>query len=65
MIDTIEKTIYSLEYLPERGALRRVGVYATGEYRQLIVKNFIVVYRVVKEQREVYIVTVRYAQGEF
>lgn len=65
MIDNIEKTIYSLEYLPERGALRRVGVYATGDYRQVIVKNYIVIYRVLKERKEVHIVTVRYAQSEF
>ena len=65
MIDTLEEAIYSLEYLPERGAIRRIGAYANGDYRQLFVKHYIIVYRVLKEKKEVHIVTVRYAPSQF
>ena len=65
MIDTLEEAIYSLEYLPERGAIRRIGAYANGDYRQLFVKRYIIVYRVLKEKKEVHIVTVRYAPSQF
>lgn len=65
MIDTLEEAIYSLEYLPERGAIRRIGAYANGDYRQLFVKRYIIVYRVLKEKKEVHIVTIRYAPSQF
>ena len=65
MIDTLEEAIYSLECLPERGAIRRIGAYANSDYRQLFVKRYIIVYRVLKEKKEVHIVTVRYAPSQF
>lgn len=60
MVDELEKAIFSLEQLPERGAIRRVGGYANGNYRQLFVKNYVIIYRVLKEKKEVHIVTVQY-----
>lgn len=65
LIDALEKAIYSLEYLPERGAIRCIGTYANIGYRQLFVKHYIIVYRVLKEKKEVHIVTVRYAPSQF
>lgn len=65
LLDELEKAIFSLEQLPERGAPRRVGVYANGDYRQLSVKNYVIIYRVRKERNEVHIVTVRYAPRNF
>lgn len=65
MIDTIEEAIFSLEQFPERGAIRRTGVYANKDYRQLFVKNYTIVYRVLKEKKEVHIVTVRYSPSQF
>ena len=65
LVDAIETAIFSLEQLPERGAARNCGVYAGGGYRQLFVKNYTIIYRVVKEKREVHIVTVRYAPSRF
>ena len=65
MIDTLEEAIYSLEYLPERGAIRHIGAYANSDYRQLFVKRYIIVYRVLKEKKEVHIVTIRYAPSQF
>ena len=65
MVDELEKAILSLEQLPERGAIRRVGAYAGGDYRQLFHKNYVIIYRVRKEKKEVHIVTVRYAPSNF
>ncbi len=65
MVERLENAILSLEELPERGALRRVGAYANGDYRQLFVKNYVVIYRVLKQKNEVHIVTVRYTPSSF
>ena len=65
MIKTLEEGILSLEQFPERGAIRRIGAYANGNYRQLLVKHYIIIYRVIKSKKEVHIVTVRYAPSQF
>ena len=65
MVDELEKAIFSLEQLPERGAIRRTGAYANGDYRQLFVKNYVIIYRVLKRKKEVHIVTVRYTPSNF
>lgn len=65
MVERLENAILSLEELPERGALRRVGAYANGDYRQLFVKNYVIIYRVLKQKNEVHIVMVRYTPSSF
>ena len=65
MIDALENAIVSLECFPERGAIRQNGIYANKNYRQLFVKNYVIIYKVLKEQKEVHIVTVRYAPSNF
>ena len=65
MLDTIEEAIFSLEIFPERGSVRRIGAYANQGYRQIFVKNYVIVYRVLRESKEVHIVTVRYAPSQF
>ena len=65
MIDALENAIVNLEYFPERGAIRQNGIYANKNYRQLFVKNYVIIYKVLKEQKEVHIVTVRYAPSNF
>ncbi len=65
MVGELEAAIFSLEQFPERGAIRSVGVYANGDYRQLFVKNYVIIYRVLKQKKEVHIVTVRYTPGSF
>ncbi len=64
MAQELEKAIFSLEQLPERGAIRRVGAY-NGDYRQLFVRNYVIIYRVLKKKKEVHIVTVRYSPSSF
>lgn len=65
MIDELENTIFSLESSPDRGAIRHVGAYANQGYRQLFYKNYTIIYRVLKEKKEVHIVTVRYTPSNF
>ena len=65
IIDEIENAVFSLELMPERGAVRRSGIYANRDYRQLFVGNYMIVYRVKKEEKQVHIVTVRYAPSSF
>ena len=65
MVDALEEAIYSLETLPERGSMRQTGIYANQGYRQLFVKNYVIIYKVLKDQRQVHVVTVRYAPSQF
>lgn len=65
IVDEIEKAVFSLELVPKSGAVRRSGIYANRDYRQLFVGNYIIVYRVKKEGKQVHIVTVRYAPSSF
>lgn len=65
LIDQLEEAILSLEYFPERGAIRKVGAYAYGRYRQLFVAHYVIVYWIQEETKEVYVVTVQYAPSHF
>ncbi len=65
LIDAIENAIINLEYFPERGAIRQIGVYANKGYRQLFVKNYVIIYKVLNDRKEVHIITVRYAPSNF
>ncbi|MDY4755611.1 MAG: type II toxin-antitoxin system RelE/ParE family toxin [Candidatus Faecousia sp.] len=70
LLDALESEILSLEYLPYRCSERRIGSFANSGYRQLgyrqlIVKNYIVVYRIDETHKQVLIVTVRYARSSF
>lgn len=65
LVDEIEEAIASLETLPHRGAIRRIGAFANQGYRQLRVKHFVIIYRVIEKSRQVHIVTVRYGRSEF
>lgn len=65
MIDDLENMIFSLETFPERGTIRRVGAYANQGYRQLFHKNYTILYLMLKEKKEVHIITVRYTPSNF
>lgn len=65
LVDSFEKAIFSLEYMPSRGALRKTGIYADKGYRQLIVDHFIVLYRVELDKKQVVIITVKYSKRLF
>lgn len=65
LLDALESEILSLEYLPYRCSERRTGCFANSGYRQLMVKNYIVIYRIDEAHKQVLIVTVRYARSSF
>ena len=65
LLDALESEILSLEYLPYRCSERRTGSFANSGYRQLMVKNYIVVYRIDEAHKQVLIVTVRYSRSSF
>ena len=48
LLSRLEDAIFSLEQLPQRGALRKTGAYANRGYRQLLIENYIAIYRVEK-----------------
>lgn len=58
--DRIWDAIKLLEQLPESHQDRLVGRFAGKGYKQLIVDNYIVIFKIDKEQNRVYIVTVQY-----
>lgn len=65
IISTIESAIISLEIMPNRGALRKTGVYKNKDYRQLMIGNYIIVYKVYNIKKEVHIVHIRYSRSRF
>lgn len=65
LIDTLEERILSLGQLPYRCLERTVGIYAGKGYRQLLVKNFTVIYRINEQDKQVVIITVKYSKSQF
>jgi plasmid stabilization system protein ParE len=65
LTDALERAIFGLESMPQRGALRKIGVYANKGYRQVFVGNFAILYRIKESTKQVLIVTVRYAKSQF
>lgn len=65
IIDNLEQAILNLEYFPNRGSVRQIGIYAHKNYRQILVKNYIIVYKVLAESKEVHVITIRYAPSNF
>lgn len=65
LVDSIEQAIYTLESMPCRCPKRRVGAYANKGYRQLLVKNYTIIYRIDEAAKTVIVVTVRYSRGQF
>ena len=65
LVDDIEDAILSLENMPDRGADRKVGIYAGKGYRQLFVKNYTIVYRVEDLSKTVMIITVKFSHQNF
>ena len=65
LIDRIEKEILSLDHMPYRWPERRRGVYANRGYRQALVGNYTIVYRVDEAAKQVIVITVRYSPSNF
>lgn len=63
--DQLENAIFSLSTFPYRGSIRRIGCYAEEGYRQLVVKNYLIIYSIDEAAKEVHIITIRYALSNF
>lgn len=65
LMSQLEDGILSLSTMPERCALRKVGIYAYAGYRQLLIENYMVVFRIDEIQKMVIVVTVQYQKKRF
>lgn len=65
LVEEIEERILSLYLFPYRGVERKTGVYSNKGYRQIIVKNYTIVYRVEESTKRVVIITVKYSPSAF
>lgn len=65
LVEKIENGINSLKTMPYRCPERRRGIYANRGYRQLLVGNYAVIYRVDEAKKLVIIVTIRYSASNF
>ncbi|MCH5344435.1 MAG: type II toxin-antitoxin system RelE/ParE family toxin [Acetatifactor sp.] len=59
-VDRIKKAILSLDTFPQSHQERNEGRYAAKGYRQLLVDNYIAIFRIDESCKIVYVVTVQY-----
>ena len=60
LIDKIEKELLQLEYIPEWFSVIENYRKKDFEYRRLPINNYVAIYRIDKEKREVYIIRIVY-----
>lgn len=65
MVESLEEVILSLDLMPYRGAIRKIGAFANKGYRQLFIKNYTIIYRINEEIKDIIIITVRYTPSSF
>ena len=58
--DRIKKKLKTLEMFPQAHQERMEGRYAGKNYRQLIIDNYIAIYRIDEETKTVHVVTIQY-----
>lgn len=59
-VDRIKKAILNLDTFPQSHQDRNEGRYAERDYRQLLIDNYIVIFRIDENCKIVYVVTVQY-----
>lgn len=59
-VDRIKKAILNLDTFPQSHQERNEGRYAGKGYRQLLIDNYIVIFRIDETSKIVYIVTIQY-----
>ncbi len=62
-ISRIKKAILNLETFPQSHQERNEGRYAGKGYRQLLIDNYITIFRINEADKTVYVVTIQY-QGQ-
>ena len=58
--DRIWEAIKTLEYMPESHQERLVGRYAGKGYKQLVVDNYLAIFKIDKTSKKVFVLTVQY-----
>ena len=59
-VDRIKKAILGLETFPQSHQERTEGRYAAKDYHQLLIDNYIVIFRIDEPNKTVYVVTIQY-----
>lgn len=59
-VDRIKKAILGLDTFPQSHQVRNEGRYAQKGYRQLLIDNYIAIFRIDEENKTIYVVTVQY-----
>lgn len=59
-VDRIKKAVLSLDTFPQSHQERNNGRYAGKGYRQLLIDNYIAIFRIDEPNKTVYVVTVQY-----
>lgn len=59
-VDRIKDAILGLDALPQSHQERSEGRYAKKGYRQLLVDNYIAIFRIDEAQKTVYVLTIQY-----
>ena len=59
-IDRIKKAIFNLDTFPQSHQERNEGRYVGKGYRQLLIDNYIAIFRIDEPLKTVYVVTIQY-----
>ena len=59
-VDRIKKAILNLNTFPQSHQLRNEGRYAGSYYRQLLIDNYLAIFRIDETHKTVYVVTIQY-----
>ena len=59
-VDRIKKAVLNLDTFPQSHQERNEGRYAGKNYRQLLIDNYIAIFRIDEPQKTVYVVTIQY-----
>lgn len=59
-IDRIREAVLSLDTFPQSHQERNEGRYAKKGYRQLLIDNYIAIFRIDEPNKTVYVVTIQY-----
>lgn len=58
--DRIWDAIFTLEEYPESHQDRQVGRYAGKGYKQLLIDNYIAIFKIDESEKKVYVITIQY-----
>ena len=59
-VDRIKKAVLNLDTFPQSHQERNAGRYAGKGYRQLLIDNYIAIFRIDEPQKIIYVVTIQY-----